>query len=51
MNLESSAEKEPTPKKRIAVLIGGGSRLPAIFNYTNDTKNNCEISVVVSHKK
>ncbi len=51
MNLESSAEKEPTPKKRIAVLIGGGSRLPAIFDYTNDPKNNCEISVVVSHKK
>ncbi len=51
MNLESSAEREPTPKRKIAVLIGGGSRLPAIFDYTNNPENNCEISVVVSHKK
>ncbi len=51
MGIESRPEKEPSAKKRIAVLIGGGSRLPAIFDYTKDPKNNCEISVVVSHKK
>lgn len=51
MSIEQKPEKEPGAQKRIAVLIGGGSRLPAIYDYTKDPNNNCEISVVVSHKK
>lgn len=51
MSIESRPEKEPIPKKRIAVLIGGGSRLPAIHEFTKDPANNCGISIVVSHKK
>lgn len=52
MSIERRLGKEQPPiKKRLAVLIGGGSRLPAIFDYTTDPSHNCEISVVVSHKK
>lgn len=51
MNTETESEKEPYLPKRIAVLIGGGSRLPAIFDYTKEPDNNCRISVVISHKK
>lgn len=44
-------EHEPDNKRRIAVLIGGGSRLPAIYDYTQKPESDCKISVVVSHKK
>lgn len=38
-------------KKSIVVLIGGGSRLPAIFEYTQKEDSLSSISLVVSHKK
>lgn len=42
---------ENAPKQAIVVLIGGGSRLPAIWEYTNSRKSGAYISLVVSHKK
>lgn len=38
-------------KKSIVVLIGGGSRLPVIFEYTQKEGSLSSISLVVSHKK
>jgi formyltetrahydrofolate-dependent phosphoribosylglycinamide formyltransferase len=38
-------------KIRMAVLIGGGSRLPAIYEYTQRPDARAEIVLVTSHKK
>lgn len=38
-------------KRPIVVLIGGGSRLPAIFEYVQNEDSPAYISLVVSHKK
>ena len=46
-------EKGETEKlsKKIVVLIGGGSRLPTIWNYVNSVGSGLDISLVVSHKR
>lgn len=38
-------------KVPLAVLIGGGSRLPAIYEYTQKPASKAYIALVVSHKK
>ncbi|MBI2405777.1 hypothetical protein HYV21_01885 [Candidatus Microgenomates bacterium] len=44
-------ERENITNKPIVILIGGGSRLPAIWEYTNTPDAGAYISLVVSHKK
>lgn len=41
----------PKRKKPIAVLIGGGSKLPAIYKASQEKNSNFYIALVISHKK